>query len=626
MSKKKKHNNNSAVSGNANKASLQKETDGNNAKPEEAVISAESEEVNEKAAEADSKAEEYDIKAEEADAKTEEYDKKAEEADAKAEEYDKKAEEAEKSEEKPAEITEKKAAAEKPEKPKKKELTPEMAAAKAEKKKFTLRKLKYGGAATAVTVIVIVLVVLVNVIMSVLSNRMNMSIDITPDGTFEISQESIDYLNTVNEPVEIVCMTDEEEFSTSVYIYFKQAYEVLKKYTIYSDNITLKFVDMTKDPTYANRYNELYSGDIDQYSIVVSSDKRIKVIAVQDLFNTEINYYTYSQQIVSSNAEQELTSAIMYVTDPDPMNAVVFNSETGGLSYDNVMSMLRSNGYNVSEINPLIDTIPEDTDIVCINAPLNDYSEETVQKIYDFLDNNGRLGRTLIYIADTSQKPTSNINALLEEWGVRIDEGVVGDSNYNNTSSASNYIIGTFIDTDNNEYAANVSDPSLPVLNYYSRPITLLFEENSNRITKSLTQTEETGFVLTDEMQAALEAGEDYEPEFGAYTTMAAARKYVFDDNNNTVYSNILVVGSSIMLSDTLTSATYYNNGDYFISALNSLTGKTTGISIVAKDLTSQTFDMDQKTYSTCYGVFVLVIPLVVVLIGVSVYLRRRHK
>ncbi|MGN1417089.1 MAG: hypothetical protein ACI4XF_09605, partial [Oscillospiraceae bacterium] len=83
-------------------------------------------------------------------------------------------------------------------KKKEKYVDPAKAAEKAEKKKYSRRKLKYGGAATAVTLIVIAVVVLVNVVLSVLSDRMNMSIDITPDGTFEISQETIDYLATVD--------------------------------------------------------------------------------------------------------------------------------------------------------------------------------------------------------------------------------------------------------------------------------------------------------------------------------------------------------------------------------------------------------------------------------------------
>lgn len=493
-------------------------------------------------------------------------------------------------------------------------------------KKYKRRKLKYGSAATAITVIVVAVVVLVNVVLSLLSDRITMSVDLTPDGTFEISQESIDYLETVNEPVEIVCMTDEVTFSTSNYVYFKQAYEVLKKYTIYSDNITLKFVDMTEDPTYTSRYSEMYKGDIDEYSIVISTDKRIKVLAIQDLYNIEMNYYTYSQEITSSKAEQELTSAIMYVTDPDPLNLVIWNSETGSQSYDNIYDLLVSNGYNVTEMNPLTEDIPEDTDIVCVDAPLNDYDEETVQKLYDFLDNDGNLGKTLIYIADVSQKDTSNINALLSEYGIEVGEGVVGDTNSANTFNSSNYVIGNYIDTEDNEYADNVSDTTLPVISYNSRPIYLLFDEKDYRMTKSLLKTNDTGFVLTDEMQTALENGESVDPETGSYNTMAAARKYIFDSDNNAVYSNILVVGSAEMLHSTFTGATYYNNGEYFISALNTLTGKTTGISIVAKDLTSTTFDMTEQTYNICFAVFVIVIPLIVVLIGIIVYLKRRNK
>ena len=497
---------------------------------------------------------------------------------------------------------------------------------KAEKKRIRRRKMKYGGGATAVTVVVIAVVVLVNVVLGVLSDRINMSVDITPNGTFEISQETIDYLATVNEPVEIVCMSDELEFSTSNYVYFKQAYEVLKKYTIYSDNISLKFVDMTKDPTYANKYSELYKGNISEYSIVVSTDKRIKVISIQDLYNVEMDYNTYSQKITSSKAEQELTSAIMYVTDPSPLNAVMFNSETGGSCYDNVYDMLVSNGYNVSEINPLVDDIPEDTDIIAICAPTNDYDEETVQKIYDFLDNGGQLGKNLIYVADYTQNSTTNIDSLLAEWGIKIGDGVVGDSNTSNTASSSQFVIGNYINTEeDNYYDDNVSDTSLPVLSYYSRPIELLFDQKDNRLTYPLVTTDDTAFVYTEDMQSEVENG-TFDPETGSYTTMAVARKYVFNSDNEAVYSSVLAVGSSYMLDSSITGATYYNNGDYFISALNTLTGKTSGISIVAKDLTSTTFDMDQATYNTCFIVFVILIPLAVLVIGIVVYVRRRHK
>ena len=82
------------------------------------------------------------------------------------------------------------------------------------------------------------------------------------------------------------------------------------------------------------------------------------------------------------------------------MEAVLFKSETSGTSYDNINSLLVANGYEVTEIDPLVDTIPEDADIVVIDAPLNDYDTNVIDMLYDFLDNGGNLGKKLIYLAD----------------------------------------------------------------------------------------------------------------------------------------------------------------------------------------------------------------------------------
>lgn len=501
-----------------------------------------------------------------------------------------------------------------------KEISPE----KAERRRFNRRRLKYGSLATAITVIVLAVVVVVNVIFDVASDRVNMSIDLTENGTFEISQETIDYLATVNEPVNIVCMSDELTFQTSAYIYYKQAYEILKKYSIYNSNIHLEFVDMIKNPTYADRYSQSYKGEIGAYNIVVESDKRIKVLSIQDLYNTQINYYTFSEEIVSSKAEQELTSAVMYVTDPDPIQAVVFRSETSGTSYDNVSSLLVSNGYDVSEIDPLTETIPEETDVVVINAPLNDYDTNVIDMLYDFLDNGGNLGRNMIYFADYSQKETKNIDSFLAEWGIKVESGVVGDQDTNNLQSQSYYIVRNYIAA--NDFSGNVAQAALPIIDYQARPITLLFDTKDTRSTVPLLQTKDTGFVMTEEMQEIARNGGDPDIVNGVQTTMALGRKYIFDADNKQVFSNVLVIGSSENLDEAFTSTTYYNNGDYFVSVLNTMTGKNSGISIVAKDLSSDNFDIDQGTVQRYFVLFIVIIPAAVLLMGAIIFFRRRTK
>ena len=140
--------------------------------------------------------------------------------------------------------------------------------------------------ATAVTVVVIVLVVLLNVVVAQLGKRTNLSFDMTPGKTFEITQETKDYLATVDQPVKIVVMADEQVFASGS-VYYKQAYEILKKYVIWSDNISLEFVNMTKDPTYVNRYSEIYKGSINEGDIVIEANNKIRVTSTYDLFNIE---------------------------------------------------------------------------------------------------------------------------------------------------------------------------------------------------------------------------------------------------------------------------------------------------------------------------------------------------
>lgn len=493
------------------------------------------------------------------------------------------------------------------------------------KVKFNTKKLKYGSIASALTIAVIAVVVLVNVIVSMVGERVDLKLDMTSKGVFEISQQSLDYIASLNEDVEIVTMVDETLFQTTSSQYYKQAYEVLKKYDLNSDRITVKFVDMTADPTYANKYSSIYKGEISENSIVIACGNRIKVISVNDLFNTEFSYQTFQNSIVSSKAEQVITSAVMYVTDPAPKTAVILDVDTAGTSHNSIKTLLEDDGFDVSMINPAAEAIPTDADMLVINAPLNDFSEELIKQIYDFLENGGNYGKNMIYLAGYSQKNTANIDAFLAEWGIEIPRGVVGETNVNNLATQSTlYAIKNYIA--DNDYSGNVSQPTLPVISYNARPVELLFEHSGNVSTVPLLTTEDTAFVLTDEMNEMAQNGENPEIVNGTYNTIALANKYTFDNDNNMVLSNVLVFGASEMLDTGLTATTYYNNGDYFVSIVNTMTGKNAGITIVAKDLSAATFDSDVGKVKITFAVFLILIPLAVIGTGIVIWLRRRHK
>lgn len=493
--------------------------------------------------------------------------------------------------------------------------------------KINKKKLKYGSAAIAVTVIVIAIVVLINVIIALFSQRVNMSVDLTAEGIYDISEQTRDYLDTLSEPVEIVAMSDESVYQTADR-YYKLAYEILKKYSLYSDNITLKFVNMVKDPTYVNKYSESYKGTITASGIVVSSgDNRIKVLNLVDLFNIELNYSNGSSNVTSSKAEQAITSAIMYVTDPEPLKALILDVVSVSASTDNIASLLTSNGFDVERIQPDIEAIPSDAALLVIDAPENDLSPELIDKIYDFTENGGLYGKHLIYVADLAQKVTPNIDAFLTEWGLSVGSGVIQDTNAQNYSPSNIYMLNTYIDKESTAgWSDNVAQPSLPVISYNSRPIYTLFENLGIVTTKPLLRTSETGYVFTDEMMELALQGEEIAPEPGNYNVIASSSKYDFDENSQIHYSYVLVFGSSAMLDSYLTQGTIYNNGDYFVSMLGNMTGKTKGVSIVAKNLQAELFNMNMQKYRFYNSLFSYVLPGAVLVAGLIVWILRRHK
>ena len=110
-----------------------------------------------------------------------------------------------------------------------------------------------------------------------------------------------------------------------------------------------------------------------------------------------------------------------------------------------------------------------------------------------------------------------------------------------------------------------------------------------------------------------------------AIPMIALSNKYTFIDNEQ-VLSNLVVFGSDEMLNSSFTETTYYNNGDYFVSIVNKISGKENGIYIVEKDLTGDTFQITEAQVNTLRVVIMFILPGAVAVAGIVVWLKRRHK
>ena len=546
---------------------------------------------------------------------------------------------------------------------------------KRQKKMQVRKKLKYGGIATAVTGIFVAVVVLLNVVVAQVCKRNpDAVLDLTTANLYEISDDTVDYIKNLDQDVEIAISSEESTFQSDKY--YKMISETISKYQGYSDHISVTYFDTTKDPDILSKYQDLYAGDISSNQIIVTSGDRIKVYSLTDMFEIDQDkyqsyYYGYaslSDCITGFKGEQTLTTAIMNVTDSNPKSVAVITKSNGNYIFSATQAnayavtamenLLNDNGYDVKELDMVNDTLDAETyDIVVLPAPANDLTMDAIKKLQDFLQNDGNLGKQLIYVADYTQSVTPNLDAFLKDWNLQVDSSYVreDDNNRNQTvqivASAGKGLIAPIVSLgDSENYGGNLANSSLPIVAPLARPIQKL-PSNNGRVVYNLLQSSDTSYAYPLTQQASsgedtTESASEESQEATEATTTEGAATTSFDTDSavrgaNTVMalsqsqqstgsdlieSDVIVLGSMAMMDYYLTQDSSYNNAEYFIGVLNSVCGKEDSIVIASKDMTATSISATQTQLVTLRTIVVFLIPLAVAAAGIVVFLRRRNR
>ncbi len=547
-------------------------------------------------------------------------------------------------------------------------LTPEQEndkAAKPEKKKNTkkrrlnAKRLRYGSVATVITVVFLAVIVLVNVVVGALMDRYPLKLDLTSDKVYEISDESVEYLKSIDTDVQIIVMADYETYFTTN-SYMKILAETLDKFVQYSDNhISLEYVDLTENPDYISKYSSMYSGEFAQGDVAIVRDDRIRVISFDDIFESSTSYsadYTSYTTSYTFKGEQSLISALVAITDANPMTVAMIASYNGESIYHQYcaysvqmfQNLLEKNGYTVEQVDLMSDSLdPEVYNLAVLPAPMNDLSDSSIEKLSAFLENNGSLGRDLIYVADVYQYATPNLDAFLEIWGIEIGDSII----YESDSSLSQYVstaLGTLSapiaslsqSEDALVYSEGLSNTKLPIVVPYGRPINLLFEANTDRRTLALLETSATAFAYPLELNTAEEASEAAEAgteateatefdiesaEKQSFTMMSVSTK-AFTEGEDTFTSRIMCLSSTMLLDYYVAQNSSYNNAEYVVNAINVMEGKSNGIIVADKELGAETITVTESQVNLLRNLVVGIIPLFVIACGIVVFVRRRNR
>lgn len=471
---------------------------------------------------------------------------------------------------------------------------------------FQSRKFRQGSLATAIAVVVIALVIVINLVASTLTDRYSLTVDLTPEKLFSITDETKEYLSGLDRDVTVYVMSSEEDYAAA----YLQVLEVLKKYALQSPRISLEFVDVVANPAFAQNYPNL---QLSTYSILIVCGDKVRDIASYELYDYESTMY--GSYPVASAAEQVLTSAILAVTSESTVNVAVVtgHNETDPAAFT---SLLGSNNYLTDQVNLVTGNLDPAFSVAVISAPSRDFTEDELKRLDTFLENGGRYGKTLLYLASSEGESLPNLEAFLADWGITVEPGVVYESDANRYIPGYPYIAQ--LDFAEDVYSERSQAEQLYPFAAYARPLRQAYDSKGSVTTEVLLQFSATSGIIRSE--------EDIQEPDGSpipYAILSRSTSYV---GGTPLQSQVVAVGSSSFVEDFFLSTPSFANSAYMLDLLADLTGKEEGVRIQSKSLSGSPLTITSLQAIVIGLVLAIVLPLVLLITGITIWLRRRHR
>lgn len=487
-------------------------------------------------------------------------------------------------------------------------------------------KFKHGSLAVVFTVVFIAVIIVINVLVSALTTRFpSMNFDLTKEGLNTLSDEATDVAKEIVNETTIYIIGSEDairgdEVYSNYSLKYSQVANLADRLHELNDKIKVEYIDPDMNPQFISNYadDSLTTG-----KVMVKTDKRHKTLAVTDLFSIQQDSST-GQYNYYSKVDGALANAL-YLVNLDTVPVVAFatgHNEMLTVS-DNLSTftgMLNDNNFEVKEFNMLTDEIPEDASIVVLGTPTTDYTSEELSKLEAYLgDEKMASSRTLYVTAYPTQSwaDMPNLKSFLAEWGLKPQTGVLFESDMNN--------VLTTQDASPAYLFANVTDDVLSgtydnVIAAAAAPVKRLFTSNNDIATYSILETSDTAYLTTTQ-----EVEEN--PNTDTYTITGLAQRYM--DNQGKICANVVVDGNSMGYLSTFLGNSTFGNKDYTLDFIKNLTGTTdTRVGLVVNQTQTNTLDISASSaviQTIGLGLFTIVVPVVVLVIGLVIFLRRRH-
>jgi ABC-type uncharacterized transport system involved in gliding motility auxiliary subunit len=450
------------------------------------------------------------------------------------------------------------------------------------------RQTKYAAYAT----IYILVIVAVLCVANVLAERYNKSLDTTANKRYSLSDQTAKIVRGLKQDASITYFDQSTRF--------QQAKDTLEQYSNLSPKVHIQYVDMDKDPQVAHEANVTeYGTAVVQIGSRKEAAKSMTEEGITGAFIRDLKNNTRTVCFISGSGEHQIDDA-----------------ERKG--YSRFKELLSKDEYETKSINLLQKAeVPEECTVLVAGGPTSDYLQPEVDAIKNYVENGGRAFIMLDPPLKIGREEIADNDALtnvLGAWGVTPQKNLILDLNP----------IGQL---------AGVGPQVALVAQYGSQPIvsqlkgtvtgfpitrTLEIRNSDKTAVEKLFDSSDSS-VATANLSSASVNVNDPKNKKGA-ATIAAAGTYKTGKENS--QGRFVVVGSSSWAANSFIR--FNGNGDLALNAINWLASDEDLISIRPKEREDRRLTMTNAQMNWVRTTSQFLLPLVVVVAGVSVWWKRR--
>jgi ABC-type uncharacterized transport system involved in gliding motility auxiliary subunit len=458
------------------------------------------------------------------------------------------------------------------------------------------RRTRYGANAAVYTAAFLGVLVAINY----LAAKHKRQFDMTSEGAFSLSPQSLQVLKGLKKPIKLYGFVEGGRDP--------HAEALFEEYAYASPLISYEMVDPTRHPELAEKYK----------------------VTVMNTTHIQYDGSTGAGTNVTDMTEQAITNGIVKVTKTS-QETVCFltgegeddpNEATAGAGMGQLKESLQGESYVVKKINLVTENaIPDECSVVVVAGPTRPLVPHVLDELTDFMKKGGR---ALVMLRPPRPDQSIDETALvdwLKNWGVTVGDNVVVDQ-----------VVRLF------------AGPALglnPLVNTYGpSPITAGFDKQTvfpmvrtvapsepsppGIEAVSLAKTSDTSWAETDlegifkRQEAKFDAKDQKGPVSVAVAVTANldALKLGHGDARLVVYGDTDIANNSYIGN--------FFNRDFVMNTVDWLAGETSSITIRPRSLRASRFSLTVAQFDVVFVLSVLLLPELLLIVGIAVWWERR--